>query len=295
MTRVLLLAGASGALGSAVARRAAADGWAVRAMVRDPSRIPESVKPLIEGVVVADARDRAAVDRAVAGVSAVFSCIGASVLPALGHGWRGFGAVDWPLNRTIIDAARAAGDARVVYVSAYHHPGMRSLAYIDAHERVVDHLRSTGLPFGVVRPTGFYSAISSSFIDMARKGKLPEIAGGRARTNPIGDDDLAEVCVDALRSAERALEVDCGGPEILTRREIAEAAFSAIGKPARVRSVPALPIQIMMTLARPFHPRISQFMKFIAHISTRDLIAPAHGTARIGDAFAAYANRARAT
>jgi len=286
--RTLLVAGASGALGGVVARLAATEGWAVRAMARDEARISAALRPHLAGVAVADARDRGAVDRAVAGVDAVFSCVGASVLPTLGRGWRGFGAVDWPTNRTLVDAARAAGAPRFVYVSVFHQPELRGLAYIDAHERVVDHLRASGLPFGVVRPTGFYSALCA-FVDLAREGKVPELGHGRARTNPIADDDLARVCVDALGSPDPRLEVDCGGPEIHTRREIVEAAFTALGKPPRVRNVPAGLVSVMMTLGRPFHPRITQFMKFIAAISTRDLVAPLHGRRRLADAFAAHA------
>ena len=291
MTRTVLVAGASGALGRAVAEQALARGWAVRAMVRDPARVPAELAPRLAGIAVADARDRAAVDRAVAGVDAVFSSVGASVLPALGHGWRGFGAVDWPSNRTLIDAAKAGGVGRFVYVSVFHTDGMRRLAYVDAHERVADHLRDSGIPHAVVRPTGFFSAIAPSYVDLARKGKIPEIGGGAVKTNPIGDADLAEVCAGGLDSTDPALDLPCGGPEIVTRRQIAELAFQAIGKPARFRTLPAGLMRAAMWLGRPFHPRITQFFSFIAHISTHDLVAPTYGRRRLADAFVEYAAR----
>jgi uncharacterized protein YbjT (DUF2867 family) len=291
MTRTVLVAGASGALGRAVAEQALARGWAVRAMVRDPARVPAALAPRLAGVAVADARDRAAVDRAVAGVDAVFSCVGASVLPALGRGWRGFGAVDWPSNRTLVDAAKAAKVGRFVYVSVFHTDGMRRLAYVDAHERVADHLRASGVAHAVVRPTGFFSAIAPSYVDLARKGKIPEMGGGAARTNPIGDDDLAEICADALASDDPALDLPCGGPEVVTRRQMAELAFAAIGRPPRVRSLPAGLMRAAMWLGRPFHPRITQFFSFIAAISTQDLVAPSHGRRRLADAFVEYAAR----
>jgi uncharacterized protein YbjT (DUF2867 family) len=287
----VLVAGASGALGRAVAASALARGWQVRAMVRDPARLPAELAPRLAGVVVADARDRAAVDRAVAGCDAVFSCVGASVLPSLGRGWRGFGAVDWPSNRTLIDAAKGAGVGRFVYVSVFHTDGMRRLAYVDAHERVVDHLRASGLAHAVIRPTGFFSAIAASYVDLARKGKLPEIGGGAVKTNPIADEDLAEVCADGLGAVDPALELPCGGPEVLTRRQMGELAFAAIGKPPRFRGLPAGLMRAAMWLGRPFHPRITQFFSFIATISTQDLIAPAHGRRRLGDAFVEYAAR----
>lgn len=217
---------------------------------------------------------------------ALCSSAGASVAPAPGHGWRGYGAVDVPVNRALIDGARAAGVGRVVYVSVLHAPAMRRLAYVAAHERVVAHLRASGLAHAVLRPTGFFSALAS-YLDLARRGAIPEIGDGLARSNPIADEDLAEVVLDAVADADPALEVAAGGPEVLTRRELAEAAFAALGRPVRIRHVPAGPLPAALALARPFHPRLAQFMRFAVAISTQDLIAPPRGRCRLIDALTA--------
>jgi uncharacterized protein YbjT (DUF2867 family) len=280
----LLVAGITSELGRAVAERALARGLHVRALVRDPARIPPALAARLSGVATGDARDLDSAAAAVAGCEAVFSCVGASVLPTLGRGWRGFGAVDWPANRTLVDAARAAGVTRFVYVSVFHQPDMRRLAYVDAHERVVDHLRDSGLDFAVLRPTGFHSALAS-YVDLAARGAIPEVAGGAARTNPIADDDLAALCDQALASSEPALAIDCGGPEILTRRRIAELASAAAGRPPRFRQVPAALMRAAAWMGRPLHPRIAQFTAFLAHISTVDLIAPTHGGRGLSQAF----------
>ena len=284
----LLVAGITSTLGRRVAERALARGVRVRALVRDPARIPAALSPLLAGVVTGDARDRSAADAALTGCDAVFSCVGASVLPSLGRGWRGFGAVDWPANRNLVDAARAAGASRFVYVSVFHHPGMRRLAYVGAHERVVDHLRASGLDFAVLRPTGFHSALAS-FVDLAARGAIPEVARGAVRTNPIADEDLADLCDAALASSDPALEIACGGPEVLTRRVIGELAFAAAGRSPRFLPTPALLMRAAALIGRPFHPRIAQFAAFLAAISAVDLVAPAHGTQRLAGAFAARA------
>jgi uncharacterized protein YbjT (DUF2867 family) len=284
----LLIAGITSALGRAVAERALARGVRVRALVRDPGRIPAALSPLLAGVVTGDARDRSAADAALAGCDAVFSCVGASVLPTLGRGWRGFGAVDWPANRNLVDAARAAGASRFVYLSVFHHPGMRRLAYVDAHERVVDHLRASGLDFAVLRPTGFHSALAS-YVDLAARGSIPEVARGAVRTNPIADEDLADLCDAALASSDRALEIPCGGPEVLTRRAIGELAFAAVGRAPRFLAMPALLMRAAALIGRPLHPRIAQFTAFLAHISCVDLVAPHHGRPLLMDAFNARA------
>ena len=284
----LLVAGITSALGRAVAERALERGLRVRALVRDPARIAPALAARLSGVVTGDARDPDTAAAAASGCRAVFSCVGASVLPTLGRGWRGFGAVDWPANRALVDAARAAGADRFVYVSVFHHPDMRRLAYVDAHERVVDHLRASGLGFAVLRPTGFHSALAS-YVDLAARGAIPEVAGGAALSNPIADEDLAALCDQALVSSDRALEIDCGGPEILSRRLIGELAFVALDRAPRFRRVPASLMRAAALIGRPLHPRIAQFTAFLAHISCVDLVAPPHGRPVLMDAFNARA------
>jgi uncharacterized protein YbjT (DUF2867 family) len=281
----LAVAGGTGALGRRVVDRALAHGHAIRLLTRDAERIPANWRDRVTAVV-GDARDAHAAAELVRGADVVFSGAGASVMMERGRGWRGYGAVDTPLNTALVDAAVATGARpRFVYVSVFHTPAMRSLAYVDAHERVVERIAAAGLPYGIVRPTGFYSAITASYVPMAKKGSLPEIGDGSARTNPIGDDDLADVCMGAITSSEPALAIDAGGPDVVTRHEIAEMAFAAAGTKPRFRRVPPRLARLGAAMLRPLHPRIGQFAAFIATISIADLIAPAHGRERLTDAF----------
>jgi uncharacterized protein YbjT (DUF2867 family) len=282
----VLVAGASGALGRRVARLLAARGQRVRALTRDPARTRALGDAVAETAIFTRAGDRAALDTALRGVDRVFSCAGASVLPGL-SGWRGFRGVDLPVNQALVEAAARAGVARFTYVSVYHTPAMRRLAYVDAHERVADALAASGLPHTVVRPTGFYSAISM-FVDLARRGPLPLFGDPAARTNPIGDDDLAEVCTNATLS-DGAAGLDVGGPEVLSRRQMLELAFAALGKPARFVRVPGFLLSMGAFFLRAFHPRNADLIAFFHHIAQHDLIAPTHGSLLLGDALKAAA------
>jgi uncharacterized protein YbjT (DUF2867 family) len=282
---ILAIAGASGALGRRVAERARAAGHTVRVLTRDRARLPDALRA---AAIAGDGRDPRVAAELVRGADAVFSCAGASVQVSLGHGWRGYGAVDTPVNLALIAATRAAGRARFTYVSVFHTDAMRRLAYVAAHERVVTALAASGLPWAVVRPTGFFSAIGA-FVDLARRGPLPEIGDGSARTNPIGDDDLADACLEAIDARDPALELAVGGPEVLTRHRMGELAFAAIERPPRFRRVPPWLARAGSAMLRPLHPRLGQFARFIATISTIDLIAPARGSERLGDSFVAAA------
>lgn len=285
MSETVLVAGASGMLGRQVALALRRRGLRVRALSRDPQRLARSGAPVDEAVA-GDACVPAQA-AAVQGTSAVISCVGASVQPTPGHGWRGFFAVDTRANTRLIAAAEAAGVERFVYVSTMHGPGMERLAYVRAHEQVAERLREGRLSGTVIRPTGFFSALAA-LLEMARRGPLPEIGDGSARSNPIADEDLAEVCVRALELPPGVQEV--GGPEVLTRRELGELAFAAVGRSPRFRRVPAGAVRTIGALLRPLHPRLGQLLPFYAAVSTTDLVAPRVGTRTI-EAF--FRERAR--
>src|SRR5262249_5341391 len=153
--------------------------------------------------------------------------LGASVLPMFGHGYSTFSKVDYPANRNLIREAERAGVRKFVYVSTFHTPGLADLDFVRGHEMVVEELRRSSLDWGVIRPTGYFSAMENILLG-ASLGLLPEQKGGAARTTPIHEAALAPICADALFYGVR--ERDGGGPEALTRREIAALAYSSIGK-----------------------------------------------------------------
>ncbi len=211
----------------------------------------------------------------------IVNCAGASVQMALGHGWRGYGAVDVPVGLAAAEAARRSG-ARLVYVAAHHEPALRGCAYVAAHERVAAAMRD--IDSCVVRATGFYSAFGA-LLAMARRGWLADVGDGRARTNPIDERDLAEIVVDAALGDAR--EVSAGGPEVMTRGELFEQIAAAAGRRVRIVRVPVWLARAGGVLARVVHPRIGQFAQFATLLARHDSIAPTLGKRRLADYLAA--------
>jgi uncharacterized protein YbjT (DUF2867 family) len=288
MSRTILLAGASGALGRRVAQLLHDRGWRIRALGRSADRL-RSLGPVAEPAVVPRLTPRALAP-ALEGVDAVFSALGASVLPDPRLGWRGFRAVDRDLNRMLVAAAAAAGARKMTYVSVYHNSDtLRRLGYVRAHEDVVDSMRKSGMAWSVVRPTGFFSAIGS-FVAMARRGRLPTFGRPDARTNPIHDDDLAAVCADAVDGD--ATEIDAGGPEIVTRHEMGELAFAALGTAPRFMRMPSWLMRTAAVTLYPFLPRVADLLGFFNAVGAVDLVAPAHGTRTLGAYFKELARQA---
>lgn len=280
MAKTVLVAGATGALGRHVVASLAARGWRVRALSRDASK---SVPGAAE-VVAGDALVPASLAGVTQGCDAVFSCLGASIDPSPARGWRSYASVDVPANRALIAQARSTGVARFVYVSLHHDEEMkRTLQYVAAHETVVDMLRASGMAYGVLRPTGFFSAFGMLF-DLARKGSVPLVGDGHATTNPLHEADLADACADSVEGIGPD-EVSLGGPEVLSRRDAVHLAFAALGKAPRVLSMPAGLVRAMCWPMRLALPRTAHLTEFVAHISTHDCIAPARGTRTLAEYF----------
>jgi len=284
MERVLV-AGASGQLGRHVVDELRRRGYRVRALSRRPERLAGRADETVRG----DLLDPASLSAACEGVDVVFSCAGASMDLNDPRDRRGPLEVDWRGNRNLLEAARGAGVRRFAYVSVYGGEMMRHLGYTDAHERFVDDLVISGLEHTVIRPTGFFSFFGE-MVKMARRGRGIVIGSGEARTNPIHEADLAVVCADAL--AGGAGEVPVGGPETLTRAEIVQLAFRALGRPPKLTRMPPGFFRAAAVVARPLNRRLAALLAFGAAVSQVDCVAPAHGTHRLEDYSRTFASRA---
>ena len=276
----IAVVGATGVLGREVVRVLKARGHDVRAVVRDVSR---AQKLGADELRAADALDSGSIAHALDGATHVFSSVGASVSPEPGAGRASFLKVDVPAHRNLIAEASRAGVRRFVYVSVHASQERRDVAYFRAHAEVEDMARSSGMSWGVARPTGFFTAFAQ-FLDLAAKGAVPEIGNGAVRTNPIHPADLAEVCADLLQSDGDEAR-DLGGPETFARHRIVELAFEAVGKPVRVRRVPVWLARAASAVMRPFHPRLADLAQFIAAIHEMDVVAPPVGHRTLAEYF----------
>ena len=283
----VLVAGAAGALGRVVARALVERGHSPRALAHRTPLPAELALTTHSG----DALDPSQLAGACDGIDVIFSSLGASVNPSWGGGRKAFSRVDTPANRNLIEAAHAAGVQRFVYVGVAGSREWGHLDYVRAHELVAASLEESGLDYAVIRPTGLFSAFAL-MVPMATRGPLPLIGHGTARTNPIHNADLAELCADAIEGGQPQTEIEVGGPEVLSRKEIAELVFGALGKPARLRNLPLGVARAAALLLRPIHPRLSHLTAFYATVGTQDLIVPSSGERRLSDYLAAVAREA---
>jgi uncharacterized protein YbjT (DUF2867 family) len=287
--RPVLVAGASGTIGRAVARALHARGDRVRALNRRPERA-HLLRAVADEVVSVDATDPQALTGVCDDVDAVVSCLGAPM--ALSRDRRSFHAMDTVANSNLVAEAARAGVRRFVYLSVFLAPGWRGTRYVRAHEAVVDDLRARGMSHAIVRPTGMFANFDP-WLAMARRGVAWVPGDGRARTNPVHPSEVAAVCVEALDRTDNA-SIDVGGPEVVTREEIARLAFAALGRTPRIMHVPPLLLRAAARVTHPLHPHLSEVLEFGTAAFTHDFVAPGRGHDRIADHFARLAAQDRA-
>lgn len=152
--RTVLVFGATGQQGGAVAAALREAGWPVRALVRDPSS--EKARALAhEGVdvVQGDFDDPASIRAAMTGAYGVFSVQQSS------GGGPAYGVTDadeirW--GKDIAEAALAEGVQHLVYTSINAvGKGPTEMGHFDSKFAIEEHIRGLGLRSTIVRPAAF--------------------------------------------------------------------------------------------------------------------------------------------
>jgi dihydroflavonol-4-reductase len=232
----VLLTGATGFLGSAIARALVARGYPVRALVR-----PETPRAVLEGVPVdcrpGDLTDPASVARAMAGCAAAIHCAADYRLwvpdPARMH------AVNVEGTRAVMQAALDAGLDRIVHVSsvatlkpraggtpATEADAARPEAAIGPYkrskteaERLVEAMvRSHALPAVIVNPSTPIGprdrrpTPTGRVILEAARGALPAYVD--TGLNLVHVDDCAAGCVAALTAGAVGERHILGGQDV---------------------------------------------------------------------------------
>ena len=286
MSKRLLIAGASGSVGLATLRAAKEAGYWVRTLSRRMTHYPILAR-YANDVVLADATSTLAIQHIFEDVDIVISALGASVSPGATER-RSFRAVDLAANRNLLTLAQKSGRIeRFVYVSVHLSPGYTHTAYVQAHEDFVDSLQLSKMKFTIVRPTGIFSAFTE-MLAYARFGFLPVVGDGQAKSNPIHEEDVARACLERLEGD--SCQIDVGGPDTFTRREIAELAFSVQDRAPRVFLLPPYAFRWLGRLGAIGSPRKRDLFEFLGAVSTTTCVAPEYGQQHLEAYFRSLTN-----
>jgi NAD(P)H dehydrogenase (quinone) len=210
---LIAVTGATGELGGRVARRLAERGLAQRLVVRDPSRAPD-----LEGSEVAQASNyeaREEMEAALRGAQTLF----------LASGEEARNRVDQ--HKAAVDAAKAAGVERIVYLSFFGASPDAAFTFARDHFHTEEHIKASGLSYAFSRDNIYLDFVPFfAGPDGAIRGP-----GGDGRVAVVTRDDIADVVVELITNPDRdgqAYEVS--GGEAFTLAEAAERLGNAIGR-----------------------------------------------------------------
>ncbi|MCO6360859.1 SDR family oxidoreductase [Roseivirga pacifica] len=271
--RKVLLAGATGYLGSYILAELINRNCFVKTVVRNTDKLPKGISdlPLLQ-VKTAEVTKPETLTDICDNIDTVISTIGITKQ----RDGLTYQDVDYQANLNLLNEAKKAGVRKFIYVAVLNGEQFSDLKICQAKEAFVKELMASGLEYCIVRPNGFFSDMTEVF-KMAQRGKVYVFGNGEQKANPIHGADLSKACVDQIESTDKELEI--GGPETFTHNEIAHLAFKAVGKKPRITHVPDWARKLSLKLSKLVMSK-SQFgpIEFFLNVMAVDMVAPAYGT-----------------
>lgn len=243
-----LVVGATGSLGSRIAHALLGLERDVRALVRDPAKAGP-LQAAGAQVVAGNVKDPASLEAACRGVEVVVSTATMSK-----RGDDSPDNVDMRGTQNLIDAARAAGVRKFVFVSTLGASPDSPIPVFRAKGIAEEHLRQSGMDYTIIQANAFMDVWFPMLIGMPVASGQPVTLVGesRRRHSFVAERDVAAFAVAAAvgNPAARNSTLAIGGPEAVTLREVVRAYEEAVGRSIPVRSVapgepiPGLPEQV---------------------------------------------------
>ncbi|WP_330329382.1 NAD(P)H-binding protein [Streptomyces sp. NBC_00536] len=210
----ILVTGGTGTLGSLVSERLRAAGHEVRVLSRHSPQYP------------VDLRDGGGLDAAMAGADVVVHCASS---PRGG---------DDVAARHLIDAARRAGTAHLVYISIVG-VDVVPFGYYTMKLKVERMLEASGLGVTILRTTQFHDLVAQAVGTAAKLPVVPVVPLPKGvQVQPIAVDEVADRLAELAVAPPAGRVEDMGGPEVRTLADLGRAYLAARGSRRRVVTFP---------------------------------------------------------
>jgi uncharacterized protein YbjT (DUF2867 family) len=194
---VIVVTGATGLQGGAVARRLLDDGWSVRALTRNPASAPARALATAGAEVVrGDMADVPSLRPAFAGAYGVYS---------VQNPFLGGPEAEVRQGMTVADAAQEAGVRHLVYSSAGTGRAGTGVPSWETKLRVEGHMAALGLPVTVLRPMAFMELMTAKkfFPAVGAWHLMPALMGWSRPVGWLCADDLGAIAAMAFADPER--------------------------------------------------------------------------------------------
>jgi NADH dehydrogenase len=245
-------------------------GEQVRVVTRGTRPAEQLAVPGVE-TIVGDIRDRAVVDRAVAGARTVISAIQGFG----GDGALGVQAIDRDANAGLIRAAVAAGVDHFVLLSIHGASADHPIELFRMKAAAEGRLKASGLSWTIVRPTAYQELwleiIGRPLLDT---GRTRVFGRGRNPINFVASGDVARVIEQAtIDPGLRGATIDVAGPENLSFDEVVEVVRDVTGVEGSVNHVPPVMLRVMSAVLRPIKPVLAGQIAAAIVMGSRDMTA----------------------
>lgn len=232
---MILVVGATGTLGGAIARTLLESGEPVRITIRDGSSYGDLVDMGAEAVH-ADLKDPASLRAACDGVDAVITTAN-----AIGRGGDDtIESVDLQGNQNLIAAAADAGVKRFVFTSVFGASTEHFVPFLQAKGHAEERLKSSGMDWTILQPNLFMDVWIPTVVGGVLEGRSVTIVGeGKKQHSMVAMRDVVAYAVATLgndAASNRTLVI--GGPRPLCWWDIIAAFKEALGRDVTVETLP---------------------------------------------------------
>lgn len=229
--RTILVVGATGRQGGAVARQLLLEGWKVRALTRRPdSAAATEIESLGASLFRGDLSDASSLTTAMDGAYGVFG-----MTEYWEHGYRK--EIEHGLN--MIKAAQAAGIEHIVFssVGGIDRTEGLGIRHFDSKRVIEQYLRNTGVRYSILRPVTFFeNFVSDRYRKAVCNGSFKFAIKSHKPFQMLAMHDLAIFAAQAFAGSpyfeNQAVEL---ASQRLTMEEFSAALGKAVGKPVRYR------------------------------------------------------------
>lgn len=214
---MIAVTGATGFVGRAVVKQALAEGYRVRAIVRDPREAADLGCELFHGNVL--------YAPALAGAFADVKCVIHLVGIIAEKQENTFDRVHREATENVIAEAKQAGVKRFIHMSALGTRAEGRSQYHQTKWAGEEAVRKSGLAWTIFRPSLVYGPGNKSISVLAKVAKwlpvVPVLGTGESKVQPVAVDVVAKSFVTAVRTDEAVQKTyDLCGPAAFTWNEL---------------------------------------------------------------------------
>jgi uncharacterized protein YbjT (DUF2867 family) len=229
---MILIAGATGTVGSEVVKRLSAQGVQVRALTRNPRKAEANPLPHVR-FVQGDFDDPESIRRVCSGVDRAFLLTNSTER-----------AEQQQIAFTRV--AQQSGVRHIVKLSQLHADANSPGRFLRYHAAVEAALRASGLTFTFLRPNLYMQGLLNFRQSIQQKSAF-FAAVGDARISAVDVRDLADVAVAALTGSRHDNKVySLTGPGALTFAEMAHQLSKAVGRTITFVDVPPKSMRVAL-------------------------------------------------